>query len=167
MREPIKDKDRLQHILDAIDNIFELTKDTSTEALSANKMQFYGIVKCIEIIGEAAYFVTKSFRNKHKETPWEQIIRMRHVLVHDYYRIKEDEVRYVIEDNLTPLREQIARYIAETNWDEWEKQTLDLESESSAHKTLIQTAIRMKSRGYNTNEICKITGLSRDEIDEL
>ncbi len=167
MREPIKDKDRLQHILDAIDNIFELTKDTSTEALSANKMQFYGIVKCIEIIGEAAYFVTKSFRNKHKETPWEQIIRMRHVLVHDYYRIKEDEIRYVIEDNLTPLREQIARYIAETNWDEWEKQTLDLESESSAHKTLIQTAIRMKSRGYDTNEICKITGLSRDEIDEL
>ena len=167
MREPIKDKDRLQHILDAINNIFELTKDTSTEALSANKMQFYGIVKCIEIIGEAAYFVTKSFRNKHKETPWEQIIRMRHVLVHDYYRIKEDEVRYVIEDNLTPLREQIERYISETNWDEWEKQTLDLESESSAHKTLIQTAIRMKSRGYNTNEICKITGLSRDEIDEL
>ena len=167
MREPIKDKDRLQHILDAIDNIFELTKDTSTEALSANKMQFYGIVKCIEIIGEAAYFVTKSFRNKHKETPWEQIIRMRHVLVHDYYRIKEDEVRYVIEDNLTPLREQIARYIAETNWDEWEKQTLDLESESSAHKTLIQTAIRMKSRGYDTNEICRITGLNRDEIDEL
>lgn len=167
MREPIKDKDRLQHILDAINNIFELTKDTSTEALSANKMQFYGIVKCIEIIGEAAYFVTKSFRNKHKETPWEQIIRMRHVLVHDYYRIKEDEVRYVIEDNLTPLREQIARYIAETNWDEWEKQTLDLESESSAHKTLIQTAIRMKSRGYNTNEICRITGLNRDEIDEL
>ena len=167
MREPIKDKDRLQHILDAIDNIFELTKDTSTEALSANKMQFYGIVKCIEIIGEAAYFVTKSFRNKHKETPWEQIIRMRHVLVHDYYRIKEDEVRYVIEDNLTPLREQIARYIAETNWDEWEKQTLDLESESSAHKTLIQTAIRMKFRGYDTNEICRITGLNRDEIDEL
>ena len=84
-----------------------------------------------------------------------------------YYRIKEDEVRYVIEDNLTPLREQIARYISETNWDEWEKQTLDIEAESSAHKTLIQTAIRMKSRGYDTNEICKITGLNRDEIDEL
>ncbi len=167
MREPIKDKDRLQHILDAIDNIFELTKDTSSDILHANKIQFYGIVKCIEIIGEAAYFVTKAFRNKHKETPWEQIIKMRHVLVHDYYRIKEDEIRYVIVDNLTPLREQIARYISETNWDEWEKQTLDLESESSAHKTLIQTAIRMKSRGYDTNEICRITGLSRDEIDEL
>ena len=167
MREPIKDKDRLQHILDAIDSIFELTQDATTDELCSNKIQFYGIVKCIEIIGEAAYFVTKDFRNKHKETPWEQIIRMRHVLVHDYYRIKEDEVRYVIEDNLIPLREQIARYIAETNWDEWEKQTLDLESESSAHKTLIQTAIRMKSRGYDTNEICRITGLSRDEIDDL
>ncbi len=29
---------------------------------------------------------------------------MRHVLVHDYYMIKESQVRYVIEDNLTSLR---------------------------------------------------------------
>ncbi|MBO7463774.1 MAG: DUF86 domain-containing protein [Bacteroidales bacterium] len=167
MREPIKDKDRLQHILDAIDSIFELTKDATTDELCSNKIQFYGIVKCIEIIGEAAYFVTKDFRNKHKETPWEQIIRMRHVLVHDYYRIKANEVKYVIEDNLKPLREQIASYLAETDWDEWEKNTLVFETESSAHKALIQTAIRMKSRGYDIKEICKMTGLSQEEIEEL
>lgn len=39
--------------------------------------------------------------------------------------------------------------------------------ESAVHKNLIQTATRMKSLGYETNEICKITGLSRDEIEGL
>ena len=39
--------------------------------------------------------------------------------------------------------------------------------ESAVHKNLIQTATRMKSLGYETNEICKITGLSKDEIEGL
>ncbi len=39
--------------------------------------------------------------------------------------------------------------------------------ESAVHKNLIQTTARMKSLGYETNEICKITGLSRDEIEGL
>lgn len=39
--------------------------------------------------------------------------------------------------------------------------------ESAVHKNLIQTAARMKSLGYETNEICKITGLSKDEIEGL
>ena len=40
-------------------------------------------------------------------------------------------------------------------------------SESVAHKSLVQTAERMKRLGYDTEEICKITGLGRDEIEAL
>ena len=45
---------------------------------------------------------------------------MRHVLVHDYYMIDENEVKYVIEDDLRPLRDQIEKYIKETKWEQWE-----------------------------------------------
>ncbi len=41
------------------------------------------------------------------------------------------------------------------------------DKESAVHKKLIQTAERMKKRGYDTEEICKITGLNRDEIERL
>ena len=91
---------------------------------------------------------------------------MRHILIHDYYQIDESAVIYVIEDNLSPLREQVTRYLSETNWEEWEKNEQVI-YESAVHKNLIQTATRMKSLGYETNEICKITGLSRDEIEGL
>ena len=91
---------------------------------------------------------------------------MRNVLVHDYYRIDLKEVWKVIHEDIPALREQVERYLAETNWDEWEKNEVVI-SESATHKALVQTAIRMKSRGYDINEICKITGLSRDEIEWL
>lgn len=129
-------------------------------------MSFFGVVKNIEIVGEASYKLSKRFRQLHPDTPWDDITRMRHVLIHDYYQIDEDAVFYVIEDNLKPLRQQVARYLTETDWDEWEKNAVVI-NETAVHKNLIQTAERMKKRGYDTDEICKITGLNRDEIENL
>ena len=166
MREPVRDRERLEHILEAIDRILGFAEGKTKEELETDRMNFYGIVKNIEIIGEAAYKLTKAFRIEHPETPWDDIIKMRHILIHDYFQIDEEAVIYVIEDNLRPLREQVARYLAETNWEEWQKNEVVI-TESSTHKTLIQTATRMKSRGYELDEICKITGLSRDEIEWL
>lgn len=52
------------------------------------KLIYYGIVKNIEIVGEAAYKLTSVFRRQHPDTPWDVIMKMRHVLVHDYYQIE-------------------------------------------------------------------------------
>ena len=91
---------------------------------------------------------------------------MRHVLVHDYYQIDPDAVLKVIQEDLIPLREQVATYLSETDWDEWEKNDVVI-SETATHKNLIQIAERMKNRGYEIEEICRITGLSREDIDSL
>ena len=91
---------------------------------------------------------------------------MRHVLVHDYYQIDPLSVWKVTTEDLHPLREQIASYLANTDWDAWERDEVAI-VETATHKSLIQTANRMKQRGYDTDEICKITGLCREEIEEL
>ncbi len=44
MREPIRDKGRLSHIIDAIDTILERTKEMTYEDLIADKIIFGGIV---------------------------------------------------------------------------------------------------------------------------
>ena len=93
-------------------------------------------------------------------------MKMRHVLVHDYYQIDSLSVWKVIKEDLQPLREQVASYLADTDWDEWEKNEVVI-VETATHKSLTQTATRMKQRGYDTDEICKITGLSREEIEGL
>ena len=91
---------------------------------------------------------------------------MRHVLVHDYYQINPSEVWAVIQDDLSPLRDQVTSYLAETNWDEWEKNEVVI-TESATYKALMQTARRMKNKGYEVKEIMSITGLTAEEIEGL
>ena len=152
--------------MEAITNILDFADGKTKEQMEADKLRYYGIVKNIEIIGEATYKLTRAFCNQHPETPWEFIAKMRHVLVHDYYQIEPREVWKVIRDDLQPLREQVAGYLADTNWDEWEKNEVVI-TESATHKALMQTASRMKSKGYEVNEIMSITGLTAQEIEAL
>ncbi len=43
--------------------------------------------------------------------------------VHGYYRVDPEDVWYVLQNDLKPLREQVTRYLAETNWKQWEEET--------------------------------------------
>ena len=91
---------------------------------------------------------------------------MRHVLVHDYYRISERQIRYVIEDNLDTLLEQINRYLTETDWTVWESNE-QTKAESAVHKSMQQSARRMKKDGMTLQQISRYTGLSIEEIEAL
>ena len=121
MREPIRDRGRLEHMLAAIDRVMEYMEGKSLDDLSEGSIAYYGIVKNIEIIGEAAYKLSQQFRETHTETPWAVIVKMRHVLVHDYYQISVREVWKVVQEDLGPLREQIAQLLTETDWEQWEE----------------------------------------------
>lgn len=166
MREPLKDRIRLEHIQMAIDNIFQYTDGKTIQQLNDDTMLFYATVKNIEIIGEAAYHLTKAFCKEHPETPWNDVMRMRNILVHDYYKIRINEVWKVIQEDLFPLRNQVIRYLTEVDWDEWEKNEVVI-VESAVHKNLVQTALRMKKDGMQTNLISRYTGLTAEEIDDL
>ena len=107
MREKIRDKGRLEHILNAIANVIEFTKDATFEDLLNSKLLFYAVVKNIEIVGEASYKLSKEFITTNNMIDWEAIIGLRHVLVHGYYHINEERVWKIIQKDLLPLKEQI------------------------------------------------------------
>ena len=166
MREHVRDRDRLEHIIEAINCILESSNIKTREELGADKLKYFGIVKNIEIIGEAAYKLTRAFCSQHPETPWEFIAKMRHVLVHDYYQIDSNEVWNVVCDDLPPLREQVARYLSEVDWEEWEKNEVVI-AEAATHKSLVQIACRMKRDGMAAKQISRYTGLTEEEIEGL
>ena len=113
MREPVKDKGRLEHILSAIDKINQFLEGQDFESFSRNEMMYYAVVKNVEIIGETAYMITNEYREKHTEVEWKSIISMRHVLVHGYYQISRAEVWDTAKNNLPPLKAQIEQYLSE------------------------------------------------------
>ena len=61
----------------------------------------------MEIVGEAAYLLTKNFKLNNTEVEWNEMIGMRHILVHGYYQIKDEIIWATIETELLPLKEKI------------------------------------------------------------
>ena len=104
MREPLRDKERLLHIIDACDVLMASAEDLTLESLTSDRVRFYGYVKLVEIIGEATYKLTKEFRSEHQEVPWRMMESMRHVLVHDYYRITPAQLLSTIRNDVPELR---------------------------------------------------------------
>ena len=70
MREEVKDRGRLEHMLTAIGNVEEFTKDVSKENFVNSKLLFFAVVKNIEIVGEATYMLTKEYKRSHPSIPW-------------------------------------------------------------------------------------------------
>ena len=60
MRERIRDKSRLEHILQAIERIRRYTKGKTFDDFIADDMMYYAVVKNIEILGEASNIDRKS-----------------------------------------------------------------------------------------------------------
>ena len=73
MREPLKDRERLLHILAAIERVNRYVKGKSFDDLLKDDMMYYAVVKNIEMMGEAANMLTTEFQESHPETPWKMV----------------------------------------------------------------------------------------------
>ncbi len=113
MREKLRDKERLNHILEAIENILEFTLEEDYNSFTKKKILQFAIIKNLEIIGEAANFLTSDFREKNNDIDWRDIIGFRHVLVHGYYQINNEIVWKTIENDLLPLKSNILSLVGD------------------------------------------------------
>ena len=113
MRERIKDKDRLVHIIECIEHINDFLRGKSFEEMNADMMCYHAVVYNIMIIGEAANLLTKEFRSEHPQTPWRDIVDMRNVLVHGYFTTSPLFIWETYTNDLPLLQEQIKEYLKE------------------------------------------------------
>ena len=121
MREPLRDKSRLEHMLDHIEKVLNAAEGKTFAEFNDDPILFGAIAYYTMIIGEAAYMLTKDFKDLHPSTPWRQIEGMRHHIVHGYAQIQKEMLWNVVQHDLQPLKEQVVRYLATTDWNEWEQ----------------------------------------------
>ena len=112
MRERIRDIERLRHMLNAMDVLVNYKAQHTMEEAIADPIVYFGLVKHVEIIGEAVYQLTLEYRASHNEVNWDDIERMRHVLVHGYYKIRPEQLWETIAvdiPNLKPIIENLKK----------------------------------------------------------
>ncbi len=104
------DRGRLQDILDAVKRIERYAK-RGRRVFEEDELVHTWMIHHIQMIGEAASQLSPVFRKTHQQVPWPQIIKMRHVLVHDYLGIDLAEVWAVVERDLPTLKKQVSRLL--------------------------------------------------------
>ena len=109
MRDP---KERLRDMLEAIEHI-ERYASRGREAFDRDELIQNWIVRHLQIVGEAARAMPQEVRERAPNIPWSKIIGMRHILVHDYFRIDTEIVWDVLEQDLPGLRQSLQALLNE------------------------------------------------------
>lgn len=104
------DRQRLVDILHAIKQVERYAK-RGRDTFETDELVHTWVVHHIQIMGEASSKLTATYRRSHPEIPWAEIIKMRHVLVHDYFGIDLGEVWAVVERDLPVLKQQVRQLL--------------------------------------------------------
>lgn len=100
------DRARLLDILDAIEKIEQRAAAGKEQFLADELLQVW-MIHHIQILGEASSRLSPTLRNRFPSIPWDDVIAMRNVLVHQYFGIDLEEVWGTVSLDIPALRSAI------------------------------------------------------------
>jgi uncharacterized protein with HEPN domain len=103
----------MKHILDAIHRVEEYTQNIEYKDFIKNHLIQDGVIRQIEIIGEAAKRLSNGIKEKYKDIPWKDIVGMRNKLIHDYFGVDIDAVWETVKKDIPVLKRKLMGIKAE------------------------------------------------------
>ena len=103
----------LKHVLDSINQIEEYVDGMGFEDFVSSRLVQDGVVRQLEIIGEATKHLSPELREKYPKTPWEDIAGMRDKLIHHYFGVDLEVVWDTVEKDLPALKKNVKKILGE------------------------------------------------------
>lgn len=113
MKKGENDKERLQHIVKAASFILLHTEGKDEDSFLRDEVLKYAILKQIEIIGEAAYYLSNELKAMHGQVEWDLIIGARHIYVHHYFQVNWLIVWEITKNDIPKLEKEIQKILNE------------------------------------------------------
>lgn len=101
------DNPRLHHMRDHGREALELIRSVDQAAFRRNRLLQLGVVRLLEIVGEAAAHTPASVKSEHPAIPWRDISDLRNRLVHGYATIDLTIVWSILQHDLPVLVAQL------------------------------------------------------------
>lgn len=105
-----KDRLYLESIRECLERIVEYTAAGEAAFLASRLIQD-GVIRNLEVIGEATKNLSEALRATNPSIPWRQIAGMRDVLIHDYLQVNLNRVWRTVEVDLPPLEAEVRRLL--------------------------------------------------------
>ncbi len=101
----------LQHILDATAKIEAYVQAVDEEAFHQNTLVQDGVIRQIEIIGEATKRLSAGLQSKYTHIPWQDIAGMRDKLIHDYLGVDIGQVWLTAKNDIPVLKAEVTKIL--------------------------------------------------------
>lgn len=98
-------------MIEAADDAMAFAAGKSQADLAQDRKTLFAVIRCVEIIGEAAARISEATRASSPDIPWSAMVGMRNRLVHAYFDVDTDVVWKTVTVELPALRERIQKLL--------------------------------------------------------
>ena len=102
----------VEDISSAIGKIERYVAEMAFDNFTADDRTIDAVVRNLEIIGEAARQIPRTFKEINKDVPWGQIAGLRNRIVHDYFGLDLEMIWYIITADLPELKKSIQKILS-------------------------------------------------------
>ena len=99
----------------AIGKIKRYTENLSFEDFKDDELKVDGVVRNLEIIGEAVKKIPADIRIKYQDVEWNKIAGVRDILIHAYFTVDLEILWGIIEDKLPGFKTRVIQIVDEMN----------------------------------------------------
>jgi uncharacterized protein with HEPN domain len=102
----------LRHVVDAITKIETYLTGIDETTFHTQSLVQDGVIRQLEIIGEAVKRLSPAARNLAAQIPWSAIAGMRDKLIHDYFGVNLDQVWLTATTDIPELKSAVLIILA-------------------------------------------------------
>jgi len=102
---PLEDRDAayLWDMLQAANEVVEMIADHDLEGFLGDHVLQRAVERCVELVGEAARWVSEQGQAATPDIPWREIIGQRSILAHEYGQIDHELLYKTAIEDIPPL----------------------------------------------------------------
>ena len=104
-----EDQIRVKHMVEAAGDAARFISGRARADLDTDRMLLFALIRCIEIIGEAARQLSDETRNLSEDIPWNAIAGMRNRLIHAYFNVDAELVWKTVTVELPDLTARLRK----------------------------------------------------------